>query len=550
MAAAGLKHLIQAIADPDRRRAYLAARRSYREFAREFGPVFSASLADGGTPGRRVLVVSIGSLEAITVELALIKALELAGFRAVVLMNRDRRCTPYYRLAGVRAFVHWDEVLPETDAAAANRLLDDARSFDEFIALRDGDVRIGKYAASTAMRQLRVGAIEVDSPEMRRQLLPHVAASLAYATASRRLVATVRPDLVLSMDPGYTPRGELFDACLAARIDTITWNAAHKNNTLMLKRYGPANCDVHPASLSDGTWRRLREEPWTDERRRSVREELFRAYSSGEWYSEVGTQFNTSVIAPDEVRRRLALDPGKKTVVIFPHIFWDGTFFWGTDLFGSYEEWFVETIRAAVANPRVNWIVKVHPAHTVKNARDGVSGESGEATAIRTHLGGCPSHFRLIPPDSDINTYSLFGVMDACVTVRGTVGIEAATFGIPVLTAGSGRYDRRGFTIDSTSREEYLSRLAAIENVGQLAAPEHELAERYAYGLFVRRPLRLTTALLEYQKDAKASVRTRVTARTAGELRRAPDLNAFSRWVASGAEDFDAAAVDACEVVA
>ena len=53
----------------------------------------------------------------------------------------------------------------------------------------------------------------------------------------KTIVKTVRPQLVLSVDPGYSPRGELFDACLAAGLETITWNAAHKNNQLMLKRY-------------------------------------------------------------------------------------------------------------------------------------------------------------------------------------------------------------------------------------------------------------------------------------------------------------------------
>ena len=296
---------------------------------------------------------------------------------------------------------------------------------------------------------------------------------------------------------------------------------------------------MHPASLSDDTWRRLREEPWTADKRQAIQDELSRSYASGDWYSEVGTQFNTRVVTRDEIRRRLNLDAGRKTAVIFPHIFWDGTFFWGADLFSSYAEWFVETVRAAAANSDVDWIIKVHPAHTVKNAREGFHGECSEMLAIREHFGELPPHIRLMPPDSDINTFSLFDVMDYCVTVRGTVGIEAATFGIPALTAGSGRYNGRGFTIDSASREQYLARIARIQDIPRLSASERELAERYAYGLFVRRPLQLSTVRLEYQKDAKASPHTHVNARTSDDLRNAPDLRAFSEWVASGREDFD-----------
>ena len=82
--------------------------------------------------------------------------------------------------------------------------------------------------------------------------------------------------------------------------------------------------------------------------------------------------------------------------------------------------------------------------------------------------------------------------MDYCLTVRGTIGIEAASFGIRVLTAGTGRYDHRGFTTDSETRETYLARIAAIETLPRLSAAEQELAERFAYGAFMLRPFALT----------------------------------------------------------
>ncbi len=84
--------------------------------------------------------------------------------------------------------------------------------------------------------------------------------------------------------------------------------------------------------------------------------------------------------------------------------------------------------------------------------------------------------------------FSLFGVMDYCLTVRGTAGIEAARLGVPVLTAGPARYSGLGFTIDSASRAEYLARVARIQDTPPLSDEQRELAERFAYGLFVLRP--------------------------------------------------------------
>lgn len=385
---------------------------------------------------------------------------------------------------------------------------------------------------------LRVGRLDLSDRTVRDALLPFLHRAMCYARTAEAIVETLRPQLVLSVDTGYSPRGELFDLCLAAGIDTITWNAAHRNNQLMLKRYSRGNREVHPASLSASTWGELQAKPWTEADRNLLRRELVGSYTSGEWYSEVGTQFHTKLEDPAEVRRTLGLEDGKKTVVVFPHIFWDGTFFYGTDLFESYEEWFVETMKVAYTNPCVNWIVKIHPANIVKNMRDGVGSEPSELTAIRSLGESPPPHVRIIQPDSRLSTLSLYSVMDYCVTVRGTVGIEAASFGIPVLTAGTGRYDRLGFTVDSESRSQYLDRLAHIQDLPSLTARERELAERLAYGVFIARPLTLRTVALEYQRDAKASLQTRVCLPKGQELHAAADLRALAAWIQSGQEDF------------
>jgi hypothetical protein len=143
-----------------------------------------------------------------------------------------------------------------------------------------------------------------------------------------------------------------------------------------------------------------------------------------------------------------------------------------------------------------------------------------------------------------MSTLSLYSIMDYCVTVRGTVGIEAASFGIPVLTAGTGRYDRLGFTIDSDSKAQYLDRLTRIANIPPLSADQRGLAERFAYGVFVLRPLRLRTVTMEYQRDAKASLRTKVSVPEGQTLRSATDLRSLAEWIQREEEDYlDAAPV-------
>ncbi len=54
--------------------------------------------------------MSVGMLDAIKVELALLKGLELAGYVPTVLTEAGP-CVPYYQLAGVDRFVSWSDFM-------------------------------------------------------------------------------------------------------------------------------------------------------------------------------------------------------------------------------------------------------------------------------------------------------------------------------------------------------------------------------------------------------------------------------------------------------
>src|SRR5207244_8892059 len=163
-----------------------------------------------------------------------------------------------------------------------------------------------------------------------------------------------------------------------------------------------------------------------------------------------------------EVLTDLGLDLGKKTAVVFSHILWDANMFYGEDLFADQEEWFVETVRAAVEDPRVNWIVKLHPANVWKLRREGLGGELDEERAIAEGIGSLPAHVAVLRPEGEISTRSVFEAADYGITIRGSVGFELPCLGVPVLTAGTGLYGGRGFTDDSASTRQYLVLLSRI----------------------------------------------------------------------------------------
>jgi hypothetical protein len=59
-----------------------------------------------------------------------------------------------------------------------------------------------------------------------------------------------------------------------------------------------------------------------------------------------------------------------------------------------------------------------------------------------------------------------------------------------VLTAGTGRYSGKGFTVDARTREEYLAHIARIQEVPALTEAQIQDGIRYAYYVFKARPAR------------------------------------------------------------
>ena len=157
-----------------------------------------------------------------------------------------------------------------------------------------------------------------------------------------------------------------------------------------------------------------------------------------------------------------------------PHL-WDGTFFWGMDVYSSYEKWFVKTITYAADNRNLNWVINVHPANRTKDTRDGYRGTHNEIRIIQQMVAEVPAHIHILPGESPVSTFSLFSLADYCLTVCGTVGMEAACFGVSVVTAGTVRYDRKGFTVAVQSSSEHRALITRLHELEPLSKHQVEL---------------------------------------------------------------------------
>lgn len=531
---------------PSLRRQDRDLNRDYHTFKKTHGAVLRAANPPV-YPSKTVLVASLNDWVAqVKLESVFTKALQYKGFHSVIATFSDKaNAHRFHKLFGFRHLAFADRSITPSlrrwATAEAARFLDKKPRFRDVLEYERRGVQVGRHVLSSIVSTLRSGSVGFDDPRVAQMLGAGLTEALMLADAAERMIDQVRPDLVLFLERGYIPYSEFFDVALNRGIPAIQYCQCHRADAFILKRYRQDIRNQHPWSLSRQSWEQVRRMPWNAAMEEDLMRELRGRYEQGKWFNRKYLQVGKQMKTPDEIRRQLQLDPDKKTAVIFSHVLWDATFFYGTTLFDDYEHWLVETVKAACANPKVNWIVKLHPDYVWKMKKAGDTGLPPEFAALGNKVGELPSHVKILEPQTDISTYSLFQVTDWCLTVRGTVGIEMPCFGIPVITAGTGRYAGLGITIDSRSREEYLERLADLQDVPALNAEQIERARRHAFGLLRLRPCPFTSFELVQDKldalghplDHNLTLRTQVPE----DFYKAADLAQFARWASD--EDTD-----------
>jgi hypothetical protein len=464
-------------------------------------------------------------------------ALRRKGWRVEVLTsNLYSHAKRIYRAFGIADFVAFERLVAA--APARNEMVAEVKrraaapmDFQSVITWTYRDAWIGPQLLSSVSRRRFDGAPDPRDPEIRQALLDQLAQSVSFVHAAEDYLASSNPSLILVNEPNYHVLGPFVDVAIARGIPTIHFTQPSREDALVQKKLTPATRRIHPNSITAETLEYLLAAPWNDEQERRLDREFESRYG-GVWKVQSRNQPGTVDMSVAEVRSELQIDSSRPTAVLFSHVLWDANLFYGKDIFENYGDWFIETVKAAVKNPRLNWLVKLHPANIWKRKLSGASDEYGELRLIREHIGKLPPHVRILPADTRISTLSLFKTIDVGITVRGSIGYELPCFGVPVVTAGTGRYSGFGFTEDHASRAAYLDTLARLEGLDRLDPARIHLARVHAHALFVSRPWIYSSFRTEIGQDMSDPLFQNLvpTVMTNGEIGENIDLDDFAAW--------------------
>jgi hypothetical protein len=365
---------------------------------------------------------------------------------------------------GLSSFLH-SEAIVESQSIVDN--LDDAEIED----FRYDGWPIGRWLHVSASHYLRSDArgFEPEKIKIKRRFL---VTAIVVTRAITRWLDEIQPVILIAESGAHFMWKIAFELARARDIRVVC------------REIGKGGLDTHIYSLNSDSMFPNWKELWESTKSialTEIEERNVDNYLSGlrsKTYDKRATNQTESV---QTLRARLNLSPDRKTAVLFTNVTWDLSTA-GRDLaFDGLLDWILKTISIARTIKKVDFVIRAHPAENSVLTGDRI------LELIRHHCPSLPPNVRLVPPDDNVSTHSLFEITSLVLAYCSTTGIEAAIAGKPVLLSGIPHYRGKGFTTDVTSVEEYNILIRQWADFGFESQPAtRELARRYFHLFFLR----------------------------------------------------------------
>ena len=381
-----------------------------------------------------------------------------------------------YSTLGFTVHKYSDWITPD-DAAAARETARTLPSGDIVGYTLDG-VGVGEHAHAGALRFFASGSLDSE-PTGEAVLRRYLEGALRTAYASRRLMRAVRFESAVFTHGIYVPWGIVGEVARREGVRVAAWNVAYRK-----RRFIFSHDDTYHHTLMTEPHDHL------DQRQLSPSEdaELGRYLASRrdglfDWI----VFHRPRRTNPAETAQRLGLDPARPVIGLLTNVTWDAQLHYPANAFPNMVEWLVQTCEYFATRPDLQLLIRVHPAEMsgFPPSRQPVLAE------LRTRIPQLSPNIVVVPPDSDMSSYTLMSLCNAAIIYGTKMGVELTSVGVPVIVAGEAWIRNKGLTHDASTPAEYFDILERLPFADRLTGPRLARARRYAYHFFFNRMIPL-----------------------------------------------------------
>ena len=355
-----------------------------------------------------------------------------------------------------------------------------AASASQEIALADinelklAEIRVGEHATAGALRYFARSTLD-DEPCGERILRLYLEAAILTARVVERLLEKEKYEVLVFHHGIYVPQGVIGEVARKLGVKVVNWNPAYRKHCFIFS-HGDT---YHHTLMSEPTsaWESM---PWNanlDKRLMDYLRSRWRGESDWIRFTERPYFEKNNILA------EIGCDPERTIIGLLTNVAWDAQLHYPANAFPNMLEWLLTTIRYFERRQDLQLVIRVHPAEI----RGSVPTRQPVVDMLKDHFGALPGNVYVVPPESEISTYSFAELCDSVLIYGTKTGVELSAVGIPVIVAGEAWIRNKGITEDATSPESYRALLDRLPLQKRLPVEVVERARKYAYHFFFRR---------------------------------------------------------------
>lgn len=378
-------------------------------------------------------------------------------------------------------------------------------SVEEIRAYQKDGLAIGEHAHAGALRFLSMGQLPA-SEEAETVLKRYFESALITEKVFQRIFDQNRYKAAVFNHGIYVPHGIIGEVCRQRDVRVANWQVAYRQKCFIFSHYET----YHHALIKEpvSNWENMK---LSDNAMKTIMDYLnSRRYGTKDWiwfHDQPKHEL-------EDIKKELDVDFSKPVISLLTNVFWDAQLHYKANAFEDMLDWLIKTIEYFRTREDLQLVIRIHPAE-VRGAipsRQPLTGEIEKAFPV------LPENVFVIPPESQVSTYTLSENSNAVLIYGTKTGVELTSIGIPVVVGGEAWIRNKGLTRDADSPEEYYSILDELPFENRMDSSSVERARKYAFHFFYRRFIPL-----EFMNPCSAGVPYEVGIESLKELDRGAD---------------------------
>lgn len=376
----------------------------------------------------------------------------------------------------------YSELVTKNEELTAYNLSKNIDASDIKGYLSDG-LKIGEHAYAGTLRYFARADLKGEQ-YAEKVLRRYFHASLLSVYVTKRILSKYNFDCVVFNHGIYIPQGITGEVARKYKVRVVNWNPAYRKKCFIFSH----NDTYHHTLMSEPTskWENLSLTKKLEDKTLNYLKSRRQGIQDWIWFHE-NPQFEF-----EHIQKKLGIDLNKPLIGMLTNVLWDAQLHYPDKAFPNMLEWIFDTIKYFQKRKDLQLIIRIHPAEI----RGTIPSRQLVLDEINKKFPQLGSNIIVIPPDSNVSTYT---IMEKCNTViiYGTkTGVELTSVGIPTIVAGEAWVKNKGITLDPKSKYEYLNMLDKLPLKSRMVTKQVIRAHKYAFHFFFRRMIPVSSVII------------------------------------------------------